>query len=366
MRMYDPFKRMRSRMRRNMQRATSKAMSDAWDAVVPAAKPKKRKAAEPARPVDRGPRPAASPQRRSGSRSVSKPHPQPRGAVFAAATYTCDFGTRPFRLYTPASAKRVTGPLPLIVMLHGCGQSPEGFAKGTDMNHLAEEFGFLVLYPGQTRDAHAGRCWNWFRASDQRRGAGEPALIASLTHSIMSERQVDPAKVYIAGLSAGASLALITAVAYPDIFAAVGAHSGLSVGAAHDAPSATNAMQHGAAGRRHVCRMPTILFHGGADRVVNPRNGRLAALRATEPFGGLQATEKTLNSPHGRDCIRTIHRIGKGRPYVEHWLIKGSGHGWSGGAGSASYTDPTGPDASREMVRFFLRHRTTKQKRRSK
>jgi poly(hydroxyalkanoate) depolymerase family esterase len=286
-----------------------------------------------------------------------------RDASFRSGTFDSAYGTRSYKLYVPAVAKAANVPLPLIVMLHGCGQTPEDFARGTGMNALAEEFGFLVLYPSQSRDAHLNRCWNWFKRDDQTRGAGEPALIASLTGEIVAELNVDPAKVYVAGLSAGASAALIVATAYPDIFAAVGVHSGLAVGSAHDTSSAARAMQGGNPGERHDGQMPTIIFHGTADRVVNPRNGRFVAIRALEPYTNLDQTEKSGRVLGGREFTRITHRVGKGRPFTDQWIIHGSGHAWSGGHAAGSYTDPAGPDASREMVRFFLRHRTTKKRR---
>ena len=189
------------------------------------------------------------------------------------------------------------------------------------------------------------------------------ALLASLVRRIIASEAVDPARVYVAGLSAGASAALILASAYPDIFAAVGAHSGLSVGAAHDPVSAAVAMQHGAPGVRRSVMMPTISFHGSSDRVVNPRNGRFVVARALEPYPYLQRTEKTGKVPGGRGYVRISHRVGRGRALIEDWVVEGGPHAWSGGNTAGSYTDPTGPDASREMMRFFLRHRTTAKRR---
>ncbi|KKL85745.1 hypothetical protein LCGC14_1951650, partial [marine sediment metagenome] len=238
---------------------------------------------------------------------------------------------------------------------HGLLFTQDGHREGSIA--LAEELGFLVLYPEQARQVQVSRCWNWFRPVDQTRGAGEPALIASLTRHILTEQPVDPARVYIAGLSAGASAALVLATAYPDIFAAVGVHSGLPVGAAHDAATAVIAMRHGAPGQRHAAALPTIIFHGDADTVVHPRNGRFAAIRATEPFAGLRKTERRGQVAGGRSYLRITHRKGSGRPLAEHWIVEGSGHAWSGGNGAGSFTDPKGPDASREMMRFFLRHR---------
>ena len=361
--MFDPFKRVRTNAAKKARRATTKAMNDAWSAMLTPAKPAKRKATKATKPA------TAAAKSKSVKRAAKTPTTAtskasaPRGATFKTETYECTFGTRDYKLYLPAMVRTATGPLPLLVMLHGCGQTPADFARGTGMNALAEEFGFLVLYPEQARADHHYRCWNWFRRGDQSRGAGEPALLAGLTQKIIAEHNVDPAKVYVAGLSAGAAAALILATAYPDIFAAVGAHSGMAVGAAHDANAATRAMQSGAPGQRHDAAVPTIIFHGDADKVVNPRNSRFIAIRAEEPFGALDKSERSKRALEGRDYIRTVHRVGQGRPYIEHWVVQGSGHAWSGGHAAGSYTDPKGPDASREMVRFFLRHRTTKKRR---
>lgn len=366
--MFDPFKRTRAKTTRKFRRATVSAMKDAWGVMTSPAKPTKRKAKARAKPAAAARKSAVkgTPVRRgakSGSRATSRSRTTaPRGSSFTNGTYESSFGTRSYKLYVPAVAK-TSGPLPLIVMLHGCGQAPVDFARGTGMNALAEEFGFLVLYPAQARDSHRYGCWNWFRRADQARGAGEPALIAGLTRQIIADRNGDPAKVYVSGLSAGGSAALVVATAYPDIFAAVGVHSGLAVGAAHDSASAQRAMQSGNPGQRQTTRMPTIVFHGASDKVVSPRNGRFIAIRALQAYARLDRTEKAGRVEAGRDFTRIVHRVGRGRPYIEQWLIHGSGHAWSGGHAAGSYIDPKGPDASREMVRFFLRHRTTKTRR---
>ncbi len=374
--MYDLFKSARARSRRKLRRSAASAVADVWGAVFAPSKPAKRSATKAGKPAAKTGQPTATARdgaaTRSRTKTAAKLKPPatsgakatvPRGAAFENGTHTSAFGTRSYKLFLPTRPKTTPDPLPLIVMLHGCGQSPQDFARGTGMNTLAEEIGFLVLYPAQAREAQHNRCWNWFKRDDQVRDLGEPALIASLTRHIIAEQNVDPAKVYVAGLSAGASTALIVATAYPDVFAAAGVHSGLAVGAAHDAASATRAMRSGAPGRRHIAQMPTIIFHGEADKVVNPRNGRFVALRALETFGHLARTEKTGRVIGGREYTRTVHRVGTGRPYAEHWVVRGSGHAWSGGNAAGSYTDPRGPDASREIVRFFLRHRTTKKRR---
>lgn len=281
----------------------------------------------------------------------------PARASFRTATHRCTFGQRHYKVYTPASAASTFGPMPVLVMLHGCGQTPDDFAKGTRMNALAEEFRFLVIYPAQPREAHPRRCWNWFRPGDQARNAGEPALLASLIREVLGQHTVDPARVYVAGLSAGGSAALVLARAYPDIVAAVGVHSGLPAGAAQSKASAMMAMAQGNPGIRWTAPMPTIIFHGADDRVVHARNARFIAIRALDAFPGSRGTHVKRHVKGGRSYIKSTHRMGQGRPLVEHWLIEGSGHAWSGGSPAGRFVDPAGPDASREMVRFFLRHR---------
>lgn len=250
-------------------------------------------------------------------------------------------------------------------MLHGCGQTPDDFAKGTRMNALAEEFRLLVVYPEQPREAHPNRCWNWFRPGDQMRGAGEPALIAALTQAIIRSHRVDPSRVYVAGLSAGASAALVLASSYPDLFAAVGVHSGLPVGAARCKATALLAMKHGNPGNRLRAAMPTIIFQGNEDKIVSPRNARFVAIRAAEPYSGLRSTEARGRIRDGHSYVKATHRVGQGRPAIEHWLVMGSGHAWSGGSRAGRFVDPAGPDASRAMVRFFLRHRLSVRRRAS-
>lgn len=278
----------------------------------------------------------------------------PLGAQFLSLAHAGALGSRQYRLYLPS--KRPVGQMPLIVMLHGCTQSPEDFAIGTRMNAVAEEFGCLIAYIAQPHGANAQKCWNWFRPEDQGRGSGEPALIAGIVNDILRDHAANPARVYIAGLSAGGAAAAIMGAAYPDIIAAVGVHSGLPVGAARDVPSAFAAMRSGSQGKRTAVAVPVIVFHGNADATVHPDNGTAVIAQALQSRPGLSQVRVDGTSPMGRAYRTTRHECTDGRSVIEHWEIEGADHAWSGGQASGSYTDPTGPNASREMVRFFLQH----------
>jgi len=280
----------------------------------------------------------------------------PEGTRFIAGTFSNAAGSRTYKLFIPSRCQGQR--LPLIVMLHGCTQSPDDFAAGTRMNFLAEEQNCFVVYPEQPSGANQSKCWNWFRTSDQRRGGGEPSMIAGITRQIMRDHVIDPKRVYVAGLSAGGAAAAIMGATYSDLYAAVGIHSGLACGAASDLPSAFAAMRQGG-GSKAVAdgktSVPTIVFHGDRDTTVHPKNGDQIieqSARATSP------TTKVLRGrvPHGHAYTRTILIDGAGRAISEHWNIDGAGHAWSGGSPAGSYTDPQGPDATREMLRFFLEH----------
>jgi poly(hydroxyalkanoate) depolymerase family esterase len=292
-----------------------------------------------------------------GAAAGQPPVPLPEGARFEEHVYVNEAGSRPYKLYVPSTHHGE--PLPLVVMLHGCTQSPDDFAAGTRMNEIAEELGFLVAYPGQTQAANMQKCWNWFNAADQRRDQGEPSLIAGITRSIMQDLPVEPGQVYIAGLSAGGAKAAIMGATYPDLYAAVGVHSGLACGAARDMASAFAAMKQGggASGVRAGSGqpVPTIIFHGDRDTTVHPVNGDEVAIQARAGAAHRTVVEQG-RSQGGMAFTRTVHRDDAGRAMLEQWVLHGAGHAWSGGSANGSYTDPRGPDASRELVRFFLEH----------
>ena len=282
----------------------------------------------------------------------------PDGATFEEHIFASEAGSRSYKLYIPSSYRGKS--LPLIVMLHGCTQSPDDFAIGTQMNELAEEEGFLVAYPRQPVSANPSKCWNWFNAGDQSRDRGEPFLIAGLTRKIMGDAAVDSARVYAAGLSAGGAAAAIMGSAYPDIYAAIGVHSGLACGAAKDLPSALNAMRQGGASLKNGASrpLPTIVFHGDSDNTVNPINSDqvIAQSKAGAEF---RAKIVQGQSKGGIKYTRSIQSDQSGRSVLEQWTLHGAGHAWSGGNPAGSFTDPRGPDASREMLRFFREHKGT-------
>jgi poly(hydroxyalkanoate) depolymerase family esterase len=301
-----------------------------------------------------------APTRPADRRAPILPAQAPAGARFEDRVFSNGADSRSYKLYVPSGYDGRA--LPLVVMLHGCTQSPDDFALGTRMNEVAEERMFFVVYPEQSTAANASKCWNWFNTSDQRRDHGEPSLIAGITREIMQEFSIEAGRVYVAGLSAGGAAAAIMGAAYPDLYAAVGIHSGLACGAAHDVSSAFVAMRQGGrpikgithSGHRRF--MPTIVFHGDGDKTVHPVNADEVMAQAKAPMN-LATIVSEAQTPGGISYTRTIQSDSAGRPMVEKWILHGAGHAWSGGSAAGSFTQPLGPDASREMARFFMKHR---------
>jgi poly(hydroxyalkanoate) depolymerase family esterase len=283
-----------------------------------------------------------------------------RPASFTAGVYTSGGTPHPYHLYIPAApAVASRTPMPLIVLLHGCTQNATDFAQGTAMNELAEKHQCMVLYPEQTTKGNSARCWNWFEPDHQKRGKGEPGMIAGLTRKVLSGQAGDVGRVYIAGLSAGGAMASVVAGLYPELFTALGVHSGLPAGAAQDMLSAFSAMRNGAPGG-DAQALPTIVFHGSADKTVHPDNGEhisQAALAALHGSGlALVKSQSTRGAKTDRSTQRTTHRDASGASFVEHWTVEAGPHAWSGGNAAGSYTDPSGPSASAAMLEFFLQH----------
>lgn len=282
--------------------------------------------------------------------------PSDKAQRFLAKTFSNRAGSRPYKLYIPSGYHGQ--PVPLVVMLHGCTQSPDDFAAGTRMNLAAEANTCMVAYPGQISAANTQKCWNWFNANDQQRDGSEPSLIAGITREIIHDYAIDPARVYVAGLSAGGAAAAVMGSTYPDLYAAIGVHSGLACGAARDMPSAFAAMQRGQDGhvRNGKQRMiPTIVFHGERDTTVNKRNGDAVVTQAVQG-ASLRTQVESGQVPGGHAYTRTRHVDADGHVLVEKWSVQGAGHAWFGGSSAGSYTDPSGPDATKEMLRFFLAH----------
>ena len=288
----------------------------------------------------------------SGLRGAFPLAPRPEAALgeaqFLVGSYRDTAGARPYKLYVPSGYRGQ--PVSLVVMLHGCTQSADDFAAGTRMNEAAEAESFLVLYPEQTSFANVQRCWNWFNAADQHRGLGEPSLIAGMTQEVMQNYAVDRRRVFVAGLSAGGAAAAVLGAAYPDLYAAAGVHSGLACGAASDMMSAFSAMQRGNAGRNGGKTVPTIVFHGDRDIIVHPSNADAVVAQL--------GAATTLRPPRdagtaGHSFSRALHADATGKVIGEQWTVHGCGHAWSGGSPAGSFTDPAGPDATAEMLRFF-------------
>ena len=327
----------------NLQAATAAIQAALSGAAVPASADDLNVIDVEAHEVGR-----AAPARKPPEPAVK---PGPAGQFISGSHTEGTAGSREYKLYIPPAS--FDEPLPLVVMLHGCTQNPDDFAAGTGMNDAALKRGFYVLYPAQTQHANSSRCWNWFKHNHQKRGRGEPALLAGMTKDVMSRYNIDPKRVYVAGLSAGGAMAAILGDAYPDLFAAVGVHSGLATGSATNVQTALSVMQTGAAptAARTTASPPTIVFHGDKDATVNAVNGEQVLAASA---GAHKPETRRAKSANGRDYTQRVYKEAGGRVVAEHWAVHGAGHAWSGGSARGSYTDGTGPDASEEMMRFFM------------
>ncbi len=273
--------------------------------------------------------------------------------------YQNDSGARRYKVYVPPDSKRHA---PVIVMLHGGTQPVLDYAAGTGMNQLADLHHFLVVYPEQDARANPMRYWNWFRPQDQHSGGGEPSLIAGITQKVIRDYDADPDRVFIAGFSAGAAMATVMAATYPQLYAAAGVHSGLPYGVAHDVPSAFALMRGGSPTSRQdpALQIPLIVFHGDHDEIVNMVNAsairqqRLGADGALTATDGVRVTQGQV--PGGHAYTQTTYSNADD-VLLEQWIVHGAGHAWFGGTAGCSYTDPRGPAASVEMVRFFAERR---------
>lgn len=297
------------------------------------------------------------PDRTTGSPGEEASPRIPAGARYVTRKHRSTTGSRGFKLYLPASQpKRPKG---LILMLHGCNQTPDDFAVGTNMNALAEKHGLAIAYPAQKRRNNAASCWNWFKPGNQIRGAGEPAMLAALTRKLMREFGLYRDCVFVAGLSSGGAMAAILADLYPDVFSAAGIHSGLTRGAARDVISAMSAMRSGGvpmgvmpnfAAQSNPIRR--IVFQGDSDSTVHASNAPMIVAAALGD--DVVATKVTNRSVRGRGYTRSDYARPDGLILLELWMLEGADHAWSGGRAAGSYTDAKGPDASAQMIRFFL------------
>ncbi len=286
------------------------------------------------------------------------------GEQWLDGSFTHQGRTLAYKLYLPPAVAGSPRARPMVVMLHGCTQNAQDFADGTQMNTLARKHGVAVLYPEQTQRANAQRCWNWFKPQHQQRSRGEPAVLAALTQSVTAQHALDPARVYVAGLSAGGAMADILGHSYPELFAAVGIHSGLPSGSANDVGSALAAMRstRGAGISRAGAPLspPVIVFHGDADHTVHASNGAAIIEAArSEPRAGTHPGAprvETGSSARGQRFTHTVYSDAQGASAIEYWQLHGAGHAWSGGSARGSHTDPSGVDASALMLRFFLEH----------
>ncbi|HEY4316658.1 MAG TPA: PHB depolymerase family esterase [Herbaspirillum sp.] len=360
-------------MQKNAMKATATALQNAfkhgWPVDGLANRPKKRGPAASSKTAAGTGDAQAAMDRPASARQADGDHAdvgahvleQVQAGQFVSRSLGNAAGTRAYKLYIP---KTYTGqPMPLLVMLHGCTQDPDDFAAGTRMNRIAEEAGCFVAYPAQSKKANGHKCWNWFSAIDQQRDSGEASIIADITRTVIEAYGCDRRRIFVAGLSAGGAMAVIMGNRYPELYTAVGVHSGLPYAAARDLSSAMAAMRRGAVDleidRAHGADaggkpLPIIVFHGDIDKTVHPRNGEQIIEQALAHIASTERKEQgAIVSDGVPQYTRAIYEDGEQRPMAELWTVHGTAHAWSGGSSEGSYTAAGGPDASAEMMRFF-------------
>lgn len=318
---------------------------------------------------------SAAPVRAAETSGPDPTHPSPSSAQsgrWVEGTFTNTAGTRRYQLYVPGRYDPARRHM-LVVMLHGCTQDPADFARGTRIAEHAERGGFLALLPEQPETANPKKCWNWYEPANQARGAGEPSILDGIITQVMRDHAIDSARVHLAGISAGAAMASLMTVAYPERFASIALHSGMAWRPATDVMSALGVMARGAAdadtlGAAALAAMgdrarvvPTMVVHGSKDAILNPLNGtqttRQWVLTNTRaPRGGPLTASATTGETKGYHWTRTCHRAAAGPCVVEEWIVTELGHAWSGGSAAGTFTDERGPDITAEMLRFFGEH----------
>ena len=347
------------------RRRSSRALSSRLRALLPGLPKRTKRPKLPSLP--RFPLPG-----RSRSQPAATPRAPSRPAaagVWISGSHVGPAGGRTYDVYVPAGLRR-RSPAPLVLLLHGCGQTPTEFADATRFPAAADRNGFLLVLPHQQSRHHPQRCWRWYESAHQHRDAGEPAVLAGIVAQVGAEEvrwRVDPRRVYVAGLSAGGAMALTLAATHPDVFAAAGVHSAPAYRSANGAGQALAAM----AGRTAVpspqpgapAASPTIVVQGGADSVVRPVNGdhvadQWLAMRAAaggaDPVG--RSRSEIGHTADGR-CYQVLRwYTARGRKVLEYWLVDGLGHAWSGGLKDGSFSDPDGPRATTAMWAFFRLH----------
>jgi len=302
-----------------------------------------------------------------------------RAGEWVKGSATSAAGSRSYSLWVPTGYDK-RKPAPLVMMLHGCMQNPQGLAAISGINTVADKNNFLVVYPEQIKEANPLQCWNWFDPKHQARDTGEPSILAAIVAGVRASHKVDAKRTYVAGVSAGAAMAVVMGVTYPDVFSAIGVHSGLAFKAGTDVQSGLAAMKQGGPdpkplgllafkamekNRKAARRMPVIVFHGDSDPYLNPVNADQVTTQwvTTNDYlddgrdnGSVKsAPVKTVQGsiPAGHSFTRSIYNDRSGRLLLEKWIIKGLGHAWSGSPAVSAFGDPKGPNASEEMWRFF-------------